>query len=138
MTRPHYAELARLLRPAGLMVVTVPALPSLWSDWDVALHHRRRYTRRQLLALIRQPELEVLRCVYFNAAVLPLIALIRMGRKHRPPAPGGEQAEDRVPPPWLNSVLFHSLVRICLLAMVSSATWRFAARSDAPCRQFLS
>ena len=103
-------ELARLLRPAGLMVVTVPALPSLWSDWDVALHHRRRYTRQQLLTLIQQPELEVLRCVYFNAAVLPLIALIRMGRKLRPPAPGGERAEDRVPPPWLNSVLFHSLV----------------------------
>lgn len=104
-------ELARLLRPAGLLVITVPALPSLWSDWDETLHHRRRYTRAQLLALIRQPGLEVLRCVYFNTAMLPLIALIRLGRKLRPPAPGKERVEDRMPSPWLNSMLFHTLVR---------------------------
>ena len=29
----------------ALLLVTVPALASLWSDWDVALGHFRRYDR---------------------------------------------------------------------------------------------
>ncbi|MGH7965439.1 MAG: class I SAM-dependent methyltransferase, partial [Candidatus Binatia bacterium] len=34
-------EAARLLKPDGLLVVTVPALPSLWGSQDVVSHHRR-------------------------------------------------------------------------------------------------
>jgi SAM-dependent methyltransferase len=104
-------EITRLLRPAGLLIVTVPALPFLWSDWDEALHHRRRYTRKQFLALIQQPGLEVLRCVYFNTVVFPFVALIRMSRKLWSPIPGRERAEDRIPSPWLNSLLFQALVK---------------------------
>ena len=32
------------------MLLTVPAGPSLWSAWDVALGHVRRYTKETLLA----------------------------------------------------------------------------------------
>ncbi len=28
----------------GSIVLTVPAYPSLWSDFDVRAHHQRRYT----------------------------------------------------------------------------------------------
>ena len=35
-------EACRVTRPGGLLIITVPALRQLWSDWDVALHHRRR------------------------------------------------------------------------------------------------
>src|SRR4051794_5594519 len=34
-----------LLRPSGLLLITVPAVPLLWSDHDVSVHHRRRYMR---------------------------------------------------------------------------------------------
>src|SRR5262249_37720887 len=54
------AEMIRLVRPGGLVVITVPALRWLWSDWDVSLHHRRRYERRDLLRLVRRPDVEVL------------------------------------------------------------------------------
>ena len=110
-------ELTRLLRLDGLLIVTVPALPILWSDWDEALHHRRRYTRRQLLQLVQNPELEILRCTYFNTVLLPIIALIRLGRKLRSPILGEKRAEDEVPPRWLNSLLYH--------AMVKPACWPF-------------
>jgi hypothetical protein len=33
----------------ALLLVTVPALASLWSDWDVALGHFRRYDRPSLM-----------------------------------------------------------------------------------------
>ncbi len=103
-------EMARLTRVGGLVVLTVPALMSLWSDWDVALHHRRRYNRHELRRLVDLPEIEVLRCSYYNIAALPLIAMIRSWRRIRPAAPAADRAEDRVPPRWLNALLYRSLV----------------------------
>jgi SAM-dependent methyltransferase len=53
-TRDDHAVVAsfhRLLKPGGVALVTVPAGMALWSDWDVALHHFRRYSRPQLRAL---------------------------------------------------------------------------------------
>lgn len=104
-------ELARLVRPGGLIVLTVPALRWLWSDWDVSLHHRRRYHHADLLAICGQAPVEVLRCGYFNSAVLPLVMLVRMWRKLRPPRPGGPRAEDRIPGPFLNRLLYEAMVR---------------------------
>lgn len=99
------AEMVRLTRPGGLIVITVPALKWLWSDWDRALHHRRRYARAELLALVKRPGVEILRCAFFNTALLPAIALVRAWRKLRPEAQGAERAEDRVPPWPVNALL---------------------------------
>jgi SAM-dependent methyltransferase len=103
-------EMVRLVKPGGLVVITVPALRWLWSDWDVCLHHRRRYHRADLLRLCALPEVEVLRCAYFNSAVLPAIALVRAWRKVRPPRAGEERAEDRIPTGWLNGLLYRVMV----------------------------
>jgi SAM-dependent methyltransferase len=46
------AELARVLRPAGTLVSTVPAGPGQWSDWDDWAGHLRRYTRDAFRALL--------------------------------------------------------------------------------------
>jgi SAM-dependent methyltransferase len=40
-------------KPGTLLVVTVPAMPWLWSQWDVRLGHYRRYTRRSLGSELR-------------------------------------------------------------------------------------
>jgi SAM-dependent methyltransferase len=109
------SELVRLTRPGGLVVITVPALMQLWSDWDVALHHRRRYHRAGLRELIGRFDVEVLRCAYFNAAALPLIWLVRSWRKLAPPRPGADRAEDRIPSGPVNALLYH--------AMVTPARW---------------
>src|SRR5262245_42946021 len=37
----------RLLRPGGLVIATVPAIPWLYSQYDVRLQHYRRYSKRQ-------------------------------------------------------------------------------------------
>ncbi len=103
-------EMVRLTRPGGLVVVTVPAHRWLWSDWDVVLQHRRRYRKRDLLALCASVDVEVLRCEYFNTAAIVPAWLVRTWRRIMPPRPGATRAEDRVPVAWLNQLLYGLMV----------------------------
>lgn len=59
-------EFARVLRPGGHFVVTVPAFRSLWGPQDIVAHHRRRYRRETLLPLFQPAGLRVAKCFYFN------------------------------------------------------------------------
>lgn len=45
------ARAARLLRPGGVLVVLAPAWPWLFSEFDRAIGHHRRYTRAALVRL---------------------------------------------------------------------------------------
>ena len=105
-----FREMIRLTRPKGLIVVTVPALPWLWSDWDEVLHHRRRYTKRSLIPVLLQPGVRLLHCAYFNSAALLPVALVRWYRKLRPAGLNSVRMEDRIPPKLLNRALYHLLV----------------------------
>ena len=51
-------ELARVLRPGGWLVGTVPAGPSQWSDWDDWAGHLRRYAAGDMETLLRRAGLE--------------------------------------------------------------------------------
>jgi SAM-dependent methyltransferase len=68
----------RLLKDGGLLLVTVPALRWLWSDHDVALHHYRRYLRRELAAILERAGFEVERCSYYTSLLLPFLTLQRL------------------------------------------------------------
>ena len=101
-----FLEMLRLTKPGGLIVVTVPALPCLWSDWDVALHHYRRYTKKTLLSTLCHPGGEMLHCAYFNTLMLPAVAVIRGYRRLRPAPVGGKRMEDEIPNKFINETLF--------------------------------
>ncbi|MFZ5451697.1 MAG: methyltransferase domain-containing protein [Thermodesulfobacteriota bacterium] len=104
-------EMIRLVRPGGLIIVTVPALQALWSDWDETLHHLRRYTRGGLVRVLEQPGVRLLRCAYFNTALLLPIALVRWYRRLRPAVNGKNRSEDWTPPALINRALHYLLVR---------------------------
>jgi hypothetical protein len=54
------------------VIMTVPALMALWSEWDVSLGHYRRYDRPALRNLLAQLPVEVLEVSYlFPELVLP-------------------------------------------------------------------
>ncbi|MDC3958609.1 class I SAM-dependent methyltransferase [Polyangium jinanense] len=94
---PALLALKRLLRPDGLLLVTVPALPFLWSSHDVSVHHRRRYVRHTLLEALRAGGFEAERISYFTSLLLPVLAAQRIGDRLRRGVP--EKAHYRVAPP---------------------------------------
>jgi len=108
----------RLLKPDGLAVITVPASMALWSDWDVAMHHFRRYDRKGLLAVFPKSHWDILHVNYTNTlAFLPawLIRKLR-SRKSVKPEDQANRAEYRIPPRWLNELL--------RWIFVTTAMWR--------------
>ena len=81
-------RLGGLLRDDGRLVLTVPAVPSLWSEHDVIHHHHRRYTRRSLERCITAAGLKVERIGYFNSLLFPVAwvqrQLQRITGRHAP------------------------------------------------------
>ena len=70
-------EYRRVLRPGGSLVLAVPAYRWAWSEHDVALGHRRRYTAPQLEAAATMAGLRVERCTYFHSWLVPAALLLR-------------------------------------------------------------
>jgi len=74
-------EVVRLVKPGGTLLVTVPALPSLWGGQDVVSEHRRRYTKRTLSRLFDNAGLSGYRIGYFNSLLFPVAASMRLTRR---------------------------------------------------------
>lgn len=70
-------EFARVVEPGGTIVVAVPAYAWAWSEHDVVLGHRRRYTRRTLIEAATAAGLTVQRCTYYHSWLVPLALVAR-------------------------------------------------------------
>ncbi len=71
------AEMARVLRPGGICVLTVPAHLCLWSEHDEALGHIRRYETREFVRLMEGAGLRIEKLTHAVALALPAIILYR-------------------------------------------------------------
>lgn len=88
------AELTRVMRPGGRLLLSVPAYQWAWSDHDVRAGHHRRYTRPRLVAAVKRAGLEVSRTTYGFAAVFPFFTVERLARRLRP---GGSTTDQGLP-----------------------------------------
>lgn len=68
---------ARICREGGLVVIAVPAFPSLWSQHDETFEHYRRYRRASLRAVALEAGLEPERFTYTNSFLFPVAAAWR-------------------------------------------------------------
>jgi 2-polyprenyl-3-methyl-5-hydroxy-6-metoxy-1,4-benzoquinol methylase len=100
-------ELSVKMEPGALLVVTVPALPALWSSWDESLGHYKRYTRMTLEAATAGLPFRRVEMSYLFPEMVPA-AILR--RKQRAAArPGSDAANDAAfpdLPPAANKVLY--------------------------------
>jgi len=70
---------AERVAPGATFLITVPAFQWMWSEHDVFLEHRRRYTIRQLENAIARAGLDVVRSSYYFGFVFPIAAALRIG-----------------------------------------------------------
>jgi 2-polyprenyl-3-methyl-5-hydroxy-6-metoxy-1,4-benzoquinol methylase len=93
---------AGLLKPAGRLLITVPATPGFGLDTTQRITIKRRYTRESLANLAQMAGLKVERIGYFNSLLFPAIAAARLLGK----LTGGDNESDaKTPSRLVNSVL---------------------------------
>lgn len=98
------AEIARILRPGGQVLFTVPAHAFLWSEHDETLWHKRRYSKRSFLALLRDKPLAIRKYSYAITFTFVPIVIFRLVRRLWP---GRREKKTHlfVLPGWLNTAL---------------------------------
>ncbi|MGQ0659782.1 class I SAM-dependent methyltransferase [Sphingosinicella sp.] len=85
--------LAGKLKPGAKMLITVPAFPWMWSAHDVVNHHKRRYTKSTLRALVDEAGLKLEMMSWFNSLLFPLAATARLAGRMT----GHEASGDKLP-----------------------------------------
>lgn len=77
-------SLHSMLKPGGVLLLTVPAHQSLWSYFDEVAHHCRRYEPGDLRVKLNQSGYEIEFFSQFMATIYPLLWLVRrMRSSHR-------------------------------------------------------
>ena len=97
----------KAVRPGGAVLLTVPAVASLWSDFDRVACHRRRYSTGQLQRAMTDAGLYV---EYLSPFMLPLFPMMWLGRRLKKPAADAAAREAKVrnelrPHPLLNRMM---------------------------------
>ncbi|MFL5862173.1 MAG: class I SAM-dependent methyltransferase [Solirubrobacteraceae bacterium] len=98
------AEIRRVCRPGGWLLITVPAYQALWSRHDEANHHYRRYSRSSLRVAARAGGWQVQRVTSFNSLLLAPAAAVRLAQR-RVGTRNGYTNDLELGPAWLNDVL---------------------------------
>ena len=74
-------ETFRILKKSGYFLITVPAYKWMWSQWDVVLHHKRRYTKGQIESLLKSAGFEIIKSTYLYSFLLLPVYVVRKIKK---------------------------------------------------------
>lgn len=108
-------ETHRVLRPGGKLILNLAAFEFLRGAHDKAVGAVRRYTRAQVRALLEGAEFAVERLTYWNATLMPPIAVLRW-LSRRQLARDEVRSDFRPLPSFLNA----SLARLATLELTAS------------------
>jgi SAM-dependent methyltransferase len=104
------AEMFRVAKPGGFVVVNVAAMQSLRGDHSVLSREVRRYDRQSLARLLTDAGFAIERLTYTNAVLFPAMAIARAVQRRR--GLSSEEHADqeiRVPPAPVNLTLTAAL-----------------------------
>jgi SAM-dependent methyltransferase len=102
------SEIARVLRPGGVFLVTEPAFSVLTREMDAAAMGHRRYRIADFAVLIERAGLRVAQASYFTSFGFPLLLAMKLMRGLKPGATGshvGTAADMRPIKPFVNGLL---------------------------------
>jgi len=129
--REAVRRLGELVSPGGVLIVSVPALPALFSEFDAAQGHRRRYQPDSLAAAFVDSGLRLERTFWWGRWLVP--ALRRQRAKNRARSgetPAQVYRRHLTTPPrpfsWLIDLAFRVEARPALLGLLGSGTSLFA------------
>jgi SAM-dependent methyltransferase len=129
--RISVTNLGRLARPGGVVVISVPALPELFTEFDAVQGHRRRYVPESLRSAFVGSGLFVERIFWWGAWLVPLLRRQRQRIRSRPEATAAEIYSRylRVPPwplSWPLRIAFAVEQAPALAGALSTGTSLFA------------
>ncbi|HEX3363077.1 MAG TPA: methyltransferase domain-containing protein, partial [Solirubrobacterales bacterium] len=116
--RGFLTDLANKSDPGTTLLLTVPALPALWSNWDVLLGHYRRYTKASLASAAELTGFEVIERSYLFPELIPLGMWRRM-KERAGSADAGSDAEF----PDLSDPLNETLYRLASGTKATRRLW---------------
>jgi SAM-dependent methyltransferase len=103
------AEMRRVLRPGGHLILNVAAMNVLWGNHSVLAREVHRYSRHELRDLLTGAGFEPLRVTYTNATLFPILAPLRMMQRAMGVASSDQDAraerEIAVPPRPVNAAM---------------------------------
>jgi len=101
------AEMHRVLRPGGALLVNVAAMPILRGNHSVLSEELRRYTRGSLRLVVERAGFAITRLTYTNASLFPLMLVVRAAQRLIGLAATPEHAglEITTPPRLVNAAL---------------------------------
>lgn len=92
--------MAKRLKPGGTILITVPAHQWMWSAHDVVNHHKRRYSKATLAAVLEKAGLKWRKLGYFNSLLFPAAVAARLAGK----LTGKDDSDDSPPAKPLNAI----------------------------------
>jgi SAM-dependent methyltransferase len=95
------AELRRVLRPGGSLIVNLPAFEWLRSAHDTRVHNARRFTAGSATRMLAAAGFVQVATRYWNGLLLPLMVLQRKVLSRRPDGPSDVGHF----PPWIDATL---------------------------------
>ena len=112
------AEMNRLLRPGGSVIVNVAALDMLRGDHSILDGEVKRYTTGRLRKALERGGFEMVRLTYTNASIFPIVAATRFWQRLRGVNTKTTIGDFFLPPAPINAVL-----KGVLLAEAAALRW---------------
>ncbi len=92
-----------LLKSSGRLLVTVPAFAWLWTTFDQIAHHRKRYSRKELVAELQSAHFVVEECFFLFGTLFPFFVGQRLALKWRP---SRDARLFKPVVPWINRLIY--------------------------------
>lgn len=90
------SNMHQMLGGGGVLIVSVPQHMSMWSELDELVKHKRRYSRVELTAKLRQTGYEIRYVTSFVFTLFPAMYLSRLLKQRRSPSVSDDAALEKI------------------------------------------